>query len=209
MSSEEELKRLWEEKLKNYPTPGPSQGKVPYPVPDPTQGKVYGGARAGGANIVTKSPYRDKDDFDRDVGADTELVLSPHLGSFDEYLVTRPADGTQWKMTGAEVVNRGMGSTPFNRPFIYQGSPNQTLPSPVLDAVGNWYEPPNNGDAEVKTHILYQGETLCRELKGRPVDWPKGHEWVSLEHARTVPEGYSSGVTCVPCIDEMFKRKLK
>lgn len=54
--------------------------------------------------------------------------------------------------------------------------------------------PPSERHNVPRVHILYQGEMMCGSQRGRPVDWTKGHEWVSLE-------GYEQGakINCDDC----------
>jgi hypothetical protein len=50
--------------------------------------------------------------------------------------------------------------------------------------------------APLRIHVLHQGSPLCHFTSGRPVDWPKGHEWVSLDAFKQ-----HASITCYDCAE--------
>jgi len=183
MPSNEDIKRIWEQEAAQE-----DQRLKPGTAVHRAMEQEYTRQNPpSGSPTFAKSQYGDADEFDREEDPNLKYAgyYDPNSGS----AVLIPCHRRTYRMTAIQAVARGIQ-------ILAEGEKPDTI---IYD----------NMVPEAKVHILYKGDMLCKEFLGRPVDWPKGHECVSLEHVRQVPEGQISGVTCKSCIDACIARKLR
>ena len=134
----------------------------------------------GGGSVSTQ---RDFEDFMRETDGDhiCDIETVDMLNGW--CFVRNYNTGNLYRLTLEQMIQGGMGKFGFGQKFTLNRG---LLSAPRVEPKG-------------LIHILHAGSALCRFTHSRPVDWPKGHEWVSLDHFMQVPEGAASGVTCDEC----------
>jgi len=143
-------------------------------------------------------PYHDFDEFRRDTGPGDVCSLDRIDHISDHVFITNRMTGRAYRMTCNQAISEGMGGYAPGDLFTlgkgrYLELPGQTGVDP--------------GDPSTTTHVLFRGSPLCGFSHSRPVDWPKGHDLVTYEHFKQVPEGFITGVTCEPCGEAATKMR--
>lgn len=155
-------------------------GNGAVPLPDPRQAVPVGGTPSN----PVKRAWKDADDFYRETSGSDPVFLED-IADSDSYYIHNTVSGNVYRLTSTEVMKGGMSRFRMGEFF----SLNQ------IDM--------NSKPAFIKTvHVMHQGSVLCKNVKGRPVDWPKGHEWVPLD-VQTEKEVCN----CMGCI-EVWRKLL-
>lgn len=146
------------------------------PPPDP----VYRNA-ARQLSKPMPSP-RDYDDFKREIGSCSphEVKIMPTKPGSDFYRVHHKPSGWSYRFSSDQARNEGFGSVPL------------TPPSEWVEAL--------TPAPSAHVHILHQGSPLCGFSHSRPVDWPRGHEWISVDAFRQ-----GAKISCSGCFERSRK----
>lgn len=125
--------------------------------------------------------YGDADEFDRETDPNGNYV--GHRGSHSDWVYI-PFQNHVYRITEAQAFIRNIHFSPKLWKEDYIAPP---IPQVI---------------ERKKIHILDKGSALCG-LPGRPVDWPRNHEWLSVE-----AQNATEACNCIDCI-YIWKPSLK
>lgn len=122
--------------------------------------------------IFRKGPHiGDYDEFMRDCGREEikSIEITGESIDSDMVTVTHMPTGRRYKIPAEYARDYNFKRTEF-------------VPAPAM--------------VEEILHILHRGSPLCGFSRERPVDWPKGHVWLSVE-----AQNERDASNCIECIE--------
>lgn len=135
---------------------------------------------------VIKKGYRDYDDFLREVGGEHQLGARESMDSDSVWIIDRHT-GQEYRLTYTQASAEGITSVPTGHTFTRNSLGQKSAPAPMTT-----------------THIFDEGRVLCGFFKGRLVDWPKGHDQMSLQAYRL----QRGGANCFQCTQKAAELEL-
>jgi hypothetical protein len=154
-----------------------SPGTITKAVPSSVIGNTLGGPK------TATQRYPDVHDFDMQTAGEDDLSIDHYESISDHVFVRNHVTGQVYSMTSAEANQRNIRGSLQGKHFRL----NSINPRPVPGRLAST-------TPAIRVHILHQGYALCNFSQQRPVDWPVGHEQVSLTAYK---EGAS--ISCKDC----------